>query len=237
MANIKYIVYLAAVISVIVMVMSICALVKAEKTGNELGEKAGTLAGNTIGSFNGITKGIEEGKKAGKEAGLSAVDTTVDIGGSLKETGKLEVLVASVAITNINKIGDFDDPDYASLYVVRGNAYFTVDLSLATIYISEDNSSVSVEIPSPDVSIFLNERENEKLDEHQNTSFTGNSKDGYKEYVNSMAEIDQNIKENIINYKSLMEQAEAASLQRVEELVYSICGGGKTVNVRIKESE
>ena len=237
MANIKYLVYLAAVISGVVMILSICAFVKAEKTGSELGEKAGTLAGNTIGSFNGITKGIEEGKKAGKEDGLSAADTTVDIGSSLKETGKLEVLVASVAITNITKIGNFDDPDYASLYVVKGNAYYTVDLSLATIYFSEDNTAVSVTIPSPDVRLEINERETEKIDSFQNTTFEGKSADGYTAYVNSMAKITKETKENIVNYDDLMKQAETASVQRVEELVYSICGGGKVVHVSVDESK
>lgn len=230
MANIKYIIFIAAFLSIAIFGFSIYSYAKADETGKKAGEDAGILAGNTIGSFNGITNGLAEGSKEGKEDGLSAVDTKADIGASIKQTGKLEVLVASVALINVNSVGE----EYKGLYVMKGDAIFTIDLSSATVGFSEDAEEVFVNIPAPDVVIYINDKETERLDSYQKTTFSGTNQDGYTEYVNSMKQIDDNVKKSIVNFDSLVETANDVGKKRVEALIDSICGGGKIIHVTVE---
>ena len=87
-------------------------------------EAASTLSGNVVGVIKGAFS-IPVSYEKGKLAGLSAEDTKAYIGNELHKEGKLDVLVSGVKITNLNELGE----KYKGLYVSKGYAVFSVDLT------------------------------------------------------------------------------------------------------------
>lgn len=201
-----------------------------EELGSAIGKTAGEMTGKAIGSYKGITKGIESGANDGKEAGLSAEDTLAEIKGYIENTAKLEVLVAGVSLTNFNSVGN----KYYSLYVIKGNAVFTVDLEKTEIYLSKDEKDVFVRIPKPEMNLYIDEEETSKIAEYQKGKKTGSSEDGYKEYINSVKNTISKEKESINNYDSLMHQAEISSKKQIQSLVEAVCVNEKNIHVEFE---
>lgn len=194
----------------------------AQATGNAVGTSVGKFVGTAVGSYQGYTQDYGEGKKEGKKQGLSAEDTEItDISGIIHGTGDLQVLVAGVAFDNFHEVGD----KYAAIYLLRGEAIFTVDLGKATI----DNDQTTVMIPFPKVRLNIDETEVEKIAEWQTTFFNGSTEDGYKAYMNSVQQIRENAEEYMANYDELQIQAQEAAKEQVRMLVKDMTG--KNVNV------
>lgn len=203
---------------------------RAKIIGTSIGEANGKLVGVAIGSAKGVTVGTQEGKKAGEEAGLSAKDTVVDIKGSMKALGKLEVLVAGVSLKNINKIGDA----YKALYIINGDAVFSVNMSEAEISFSQGGKDIDITIPEPELELYLDQNSTEKLAESQKFSLTVSAMDGLVAYLNSMTQTVQKVKETMVNYDSLFCDAKESAKRQVEQLAATICGENYVVHVQFK---
>ncbi len=201
---------------------------RADEIGNAIGQTNGKIVGTAIGSARGVTVGAKEGKEAGERAGLSAEDTTVDIKGSMEALGKLEVLVAGVSLKNINKIGE----SYTGLYLINGDAVFSVDLAEASF--SQDGKDVYITIPEPDLEVYLDQNSTQKLAELQKFSLTVSAKDGLVNYLNSMTQTAEKVKETIVNYDSLFADAKESAKKQVQQLVGTICEGNHVVHVQFE---
>lgn len=203
---------------------------KAGTIGTTVGQTNGKIVGTAIGSAKGITVGTQAGKEAGEQAGLSAEDTNVDIKGSMEALGKLEVLVAGVSLKNINKIGE----SYTGLYLINGDAVFSVDLAEAEISFSQDGEDVYITIPEPGLEVFLDQSSTKKLAEQQKFSLTVTAEDGLVAYLNSMTQTTEKVKETLVNYDLLFADAKEAAKQQVQQLAATICGDNYVVHIQFK---
>ncbi len=192
-----------------------------------IGRSSGSLVGTAIGSFRGVTEGISAGTAAGKAAGLSAEDTVAKVKTDLIRTGRLQVLTAGVKIANCHKVGE----DYAALYIVKGSAVYTVDLEKAKVDYNSADSSMRIDIPKPQMEVYIDQNETEKLAEYQKHKFVGDAEDGAKAYLNSMKHSEEEIKESMDNYDSLMEQAKTVARNQIEALVDTVRGDHLSVTV------
>ena len=110
-----------------------------------LGAVQGKIVGLAVGSYKAVTESVPSGYSDGKDQGLSAEDTKSTIAAYTRGIGKLEVLVAGVKLSNFHQVGD----KYAALYLTKGNAVFTVDLSEATITFGQDSTDVVILLSNP----------------------------------------------------------------------------------------
>lgn len=221
--NVKYIkitIVLVFVACFGLFITSIVSMVNAKQTGSRNGESVGKTVGSVIGSFSGFQEAMD-GYEQGHNDGLSAEDTEAYITKSFKNVGKLEVLASSITLTNVNSVGE----DYKALYLLKGDAIFTVDLSQVTCTIDMSKNKVIVYAPLPVADIYINDTETEKIATYQKNNWTGKSEDGYLQYMNSMENAESEIKEKVANYDSLVEAAKQAEKQQIELLVLSIRGG------------
>ena len=198
--------------------------------GTAVGQTNGKVVGIAIGSAKGVTTGIKEGRQAGEEAGRTAEDTTVDIKGSMEALGKLEVLVAGVSLKNINKIGK----SYTGLYLINGDAVFSVDLADAEISFSQDKKDVYITIPEPGLEVFLDQQSTQKLAESQKFSLSVSAEDGLVAYLNSMTQTVEKVKETMVNYDTLFAAAKESAKKQVNQLASTICGDKYIVHVQFK---
>lgn len=223
-------VFLLIVMSVI-LVYSIILQSTADTLGNDIGTKFGSMVGNAIGSFDGMTRGRKEGTEAGKEAGKSAEDTKADIGNQLQQMEKLEVLAAGIKLSNFHTIGE--NTDYAALYLANGNVVFTVDMSKAAAHI--EGSELHIALPQPYGLIYVDESSIEKAAEYQKTFFTGDAKDGFDAYLNTMAKMDEATPETLNNYDVLIQSAKESAVKQVSMLAGSVASGYKDIIVTFDE--
>ena len=214
----------------LVFVWSISLRFRAEAMGAAVGETMGAGSGKLMGSFEALLD-YREAYAEGKEEGLSAVDTTADIVNRMKECGKLEILAAGVKLNDIHSIGD----DYMALYLMKGDAVFTIDLGQAEILEREDGLYIT--IPEPEMELTVNQNNTEKLAEYQRYSFSGSAEEGLQAYLNSMAKIDEKSKESIANYEALIQAARDSAETQVTWLVNSISVSKKEVYVNFFEAE
>ena len=204
------------------------------QTGSAIGQTTGKFVGLAIGSADGIFNGAKEGKAAGEEAALSASDTSVDIVGSLQAVGTLEVLTADVTMKNFNKTGK----SFIRLDIIGGDAVFTVDLSQAEIVVDKSGKSVSVTIPEPNLSLYIDQSSSKKLAEIQRVSFAVDSEDGVNSYLNSMAQKTDQAEEAIGNYEDLLADARGSAEEQIKMIVNTLSGGRYTaVHVQFTEGE
>lgn len=203
---------------------------RAGAMGTAVGKANGTIVGTAIGSARGITKGTQEGRAAGEQAGLSAEDTTADIKGGMEEMGRLEVLVAEVILKNLNKVGNA----YTGLFLISGDAVFTVDMAAAEIIRSQDGSKVSITIPKPELNLYPDMENTKKLAEYQKVSLTVSAEDGLIEYLNSLTKTVEKVRETMSNYDTLYTEATEAAETQVQQLVKSICGIDTVVQVQFR---
>jgi len=227
----KYIKRIPATFVIIVAIVGcILVFINLNNIGEAVASTNGKIVGTAIGSYEGIINGTKEGAEAGTNAGLSATDIDVDIERSIEEIGKLEVLVAGVKLKNLQSIGENNE----SLYLAKGDAVFTVDLSLANISYSDDKTEIYIWIPEPSVELYLNEEDTELLARKSGLDFGVNAKDGYTAYINSMANMTLQIKETISNYDELMSEAQDAAISQISMLASTVCGDATTVHVQFK---
>lgn len=208
------------------------AYTKAKNLGLSVGDKTGTIVGNVIGSFNGITNGLENGAEDGKEEGLSAKDTKSEIKNSFSEIGNLEVLEAGVKLKNVNTLGD----DYATLFLLKGVAIYSVNLKDAEIN-DIDSNTVEILLPAINVEIYIDESASEKLAEYQKHPWSGSAQDGFVEYMNTRAASDQSVKETMENYSTLTKAAKDSAINQIEIIAKAATGNKKDVVVSFKEGE
>lgn len=222
--------------------MAVCALILAGSIAfmiyvPALSEEVGTALGSWRGVMQGIATGAAEGAKAGKEEGLSAKDTTVKIGSKMTETGKLQVMLVDLKLTDLYQQGPPKSPDYAALWTMKGEGVFTVDLTRAKAAYDETEHQITIEIPEPEFTPYLDDSAVEMLAEYpaaRRFLFNGSTANGYQGYLNSRTQINRKVQEEM---QSMRDRAEASALQQVELLARSVCGSTASVRIRFAEGE
>lgn len=207
---------------------------KAKSIGNFLGESLGTDVGKVMGSFDALTH-YKEAYAEGKEEGLNAKDTTAEVVSKIQELNKLEVLVASVKLNDIHSVGKEDNPDYAALYLLKGNAVFTVDLS--KVEIQDRENEISILLPEPEMELIIDQREIEKVAEYQKNYFKGSAEDGFDAYLASMSKIDEQSEEVVANYDELIKIARESARKQVEQLVGTVSVSETNVRVEFQAAD
>lgn len=203
----------------------------ATSRGNSIGQVTGTLAGKAIGSLEGITKGRADGIEAGRKEGLSAKDTEAVISEEFHNVENLEVLVASVKITDFHSIGEKED--YAALYLLKGDVVFSVDLSQADIVVQNDG--IQIILPQPRGELYIDQSQIEKVAEYQKHYFSGSAETGFIAYLNSMAMIYEESVETLSNYDVLIEAAKESAEKQIRQLALSVIVNKQQVSVDFKE--
>lgn len=201
----------------------------AVSVGSELGSGTGSLVGKAIGSYNGMI----DGTKDGKEAGLSAEDTKADIATQLQQVNNLEVLVASVKLEDYHDIGPEGDEKYAALYLVNGNVVFTVDMSQATI--TSKSGNLHIILPNPVGELYIDQSSIDKAAEYQKTKFSGNAKDGFDAYLNTMKKVQDASEETLNNYDILLDSAKQAAKRQVSLLALAASESYSEITVEFAE--
>lgn len=211
--------FLLALIAIL-FAFSLYSMIMAKSIGSELGTDTGSLVGKALGSLYGMTDGKEKGKKAGEEAGLSAEDSEAVISTQLHQIENLEVLAASVKLSNFHSIGQEDSLKYyAALYLVNGNVVFTVDMSQAEI--SAQSDDLHITLPKPAGSLYLDDSSVKKVSEYQTKLFNGDAESGFNAYLNTMKKIQEASEETLDNYETLLSAAKEAAKQQVTLLAKS----------------
>ncbi|MDE7416943.1 MAG: DUF4230 domain-containing protein [Lachnospiraceae bacterium] len=228
----KYIIPCIVLTGILVFVVSI--RMKADYIGNSLGEMTGSSVGKVIGSFEALTD-YREAYAEGKEEGLSAKDTIAEVANKVQELKRLEVLVASVKLKDEHLIGKEDSLDYAALYLLKGDAVFTVDFNETEI--RKEGDILLLTIPEPEMELIIDQSKLEKVAEYQKFFWSGSAKDGFDAYLASMAKVAEETKETLVNYDTLMKAARESAEKQVEQLVNSVSVSEVEVKIEFKEKE
>lgn len=224
---------LLCMLMTICLISAICFRLKAASIGSKAGSSLGNTAGKAIGSLEGITKGRSEGSEAGKKQGLSAEDTKAEISSQIKHMGSLEVMAASVNLSNFHTIGEKNSHRYyAALYLCKGSVVFTVDLNEAEI--TSDESGLHIELSRPRGTLYIDNSTIEKAAEYQTKFFDGSAEEGFDAYLKSMEKIHEASTETLDNYEELLKNAKDMAEDRISYLVNATGSEGK---VDIKWSE
>lgn len=177
-----------------------------------------------VGTVQGAAQGWSEGGKAGKEEGLSAKDTTVLLENKMESTGKLQVLLVDMKLSDIYTQGEEGEELYAALYTVDGEGVFTVDLRKAEAVYDEENDRTVIEIPKPEFEPYVDNSTLNVLAEYNKpTLFNGDAKDGYRGYLNTTDQLNEKIRTEFSENPELTEQAEDSAIRQVEQLAKSVC--------------
>ena len=199
-----------------------------------MGTTFGQSTGSQVGKFIGYLEAKEDSDKAyeeGKEQGLSAEDTLAEVANKIKEVECLEVLVASVKLNDIHTVGE----EYAALYLLKGDAVFSVDLSKAEIM--EKSDGIYIALPPLEMDLLVDQSKIKKVAEYQKRFFNGSSEAGYDAYLNSMAKIIEESEETLVNYDSLKKTAQETAKRQVSQLVNSVAVEKRNVIVTFKEEQ
>lgn len=196
-------------------------------------------AGMAIGSWEGVTQGLSAGYKAGEAAGLSAEDTTVKISTTMAQTGKLQVLLVDLKLTDLFQEGPSNNPKYAALFMIPGEGVFTVDLTQSEVTPLSAPDGILIEIPSPEFTHYLDDSGIETLATYPKgwRLFDGSTAKGYTGWLNSRDQINQRVQSELLGYDELVEHAKDSALKQVERLAQSVCGSEKHVEVRFLGEE
>ncbi|MEE1044757.1 MAG: DUF4230 domain-containing protein [Olegusella sp.] len=196
----------------------------------------GSSAGIAVGTATGTADTFAEAKDTVSDAktdALSAEDTEVLLGNAITNVGNLDVLTAGVVIENINKVGK----SYEGLYLVKGDAVFSVDLTKADVSLGENENGeqvLTVTLPEPTVKLYLDEDKTELLAEEQHFDLFSGAEEGIQEYLNSMANITEKSEKSIMGYDDLMENARTTAIAQVEDLTSMACGDSYQVVVQFE---
>lgn len=212
----------ALIISGIAVVVGFVVRFQAGRNGADLGASLGTNSGKLVGSIEGFSEAAAA-YDAGKKIGLSAEDTESRVANTLSRVEKLEVLVASVKLSDCHKVGTAGDETYAALYLISGEVVVTVDLGKSKVDDSGEN--LVIILPEPEAELRLDQEKIERKASYIRTVFNGSAEDGYDAYLNSMAALSEKSTEELQNYESIIASAKAAAEKQVKELV-----GATTIN-------
>ena len=193
----------------------------------------GDSAGLAVGSWKGTTDGIAEGIKAGTEAALSAEDIVMKVENKMASSGNLQVLLVDLRLTDLYQQGD----KYAALFCIKGDGIFSVDLTQSQATYSETQNQITITIPEPVFTSYLDDSALETLADYGRPIFNGSTINGYNGYLNSRMQIEQNLQEKLYGYDTMMEQAKTSALAQVELLARSVCGSTALVDVQFIEGE
>ncbi|SCX32756.1 hypothetical protein SAMN02910436_02849 [Ruminococcaceae bacterium P7] len=169
--------------------------------------------------FSAMVKGYD----AGKKEGLSAKDTEQQIQNTVEGMGKLEVLVANVKIPEYHSVGK----KFAAMYLFRGSAVFTVDLSETKIIVK--NSDVQVLVPKPIAEVKIDNKETERIKSKSALFFNGSTEEGLEAYLNTLKAVDKVSTEQISNFPELNEMAKQAAKLQLNDIIENICGNDKNI--------
>ena len=198
-------------------------------------------AGIAVGSWEGVTEGLSQGYKDGEAAGLSAEDTTVKIGTKLTQTGKLQVLLLDLKLSDIHSetttvpVVNAPITRYATLLSLGGEGVFTVDLTQSNVTDGPTPGSIIIEIPHPEFTPYLDDSTIETIAEYKSPVFDGTTKNGYTGWLNTRDKLDEKVQSELLAYDALVERAKASAQKQVELIAQSICGNASTVEVRFIE--
>lgn len=170
-----------------------------------------------------IFEAMIKGYDAGKNEGLSAKDTEQVMKNTIEEMGKLEVLVANVKIPEYHSVAK----KYEAMYLFRGSAVFTVDLSKVDINVSD--SKVLVLLPKPTAEVKIDNKETEKIKSSSALFFNGSTEEGLEAYLNTLKAVDKVSTDRISNFSELNEMAKEASKSQLKEIIENISGSGKEI--------
>ena len=170
-----------------------------------------------------IFEAMIKGYDAGKNEGLSAKDTEQVMKNTIEEMGKLEVLVANVKIPEYHSVAK----KYEAMYLFRGSAVFTVDLSKAKFNV--DDSKVLVLIPKPTAEVKIDNKETERIKSRSALFFNGSTEEGLEAYLNTLKAIDQVSTDRISNFSELNEMAKEAAKSQLKEIIENISGNEKEI--------
>ncbi|WP_026522735.1 DUF4230 domain-containing protein [Butyrivibrio sp. VCB2001] len=225
--------FLICLAASIVLVYVVYLKSNAVAIGGSAGESIGAITGKIMGSFEGLTTGRIEGSEAGKEEGLSAENTTAEIATQMKELQNLEVLVASVKVSDVHTVGV--KQDYKALYLVKGEVIFSVDLSKAEV--KEVDDTLIISIPQPVGKLIFDPDKIEKKAEFERYLRAGSAEDGMKEMLNTLAKMQDATAETLNNYDSLVNAAKQSAVKQVARLAESSSLNDKTISVEFLESK
>lgn len=197
------------------------------KNSRNIGEGVGTMEGKAVGLVTGSYKGFTEGDAQGKAEALTAEDTTANVVSRMHEVGNLEVLAAGIRLKNMHSVGE----KYKVLYVIAGDAVFTVDMTKAKVS-TTSGGKLNIVLPSPEVNFHIDEGKTEKLAEYQSPLFNGTAADGYTAYINSMTATVEEAKNAIFNYDELMKEAQDSAVKQVTMLVNAVRGNDKAIDIK-----
>lgn len=185
-----------------------------------------------VGDHNGDSffSAMIQGYDAGKKEGLSAKDTEQKMKNTIKEMKKLEVLAANVKIPEYHSVGQ----KYAAMYLFRGSAVFTVDLTKANIIVN--SADIQVLLPKPECELRIDHKETERIKSTSALFFNGSAEDGLETYLHKILnEVKQNSTKTISNYLELSEMAKQNAKLQLEEIIENICGDGIEITFRFIE--
>lgn len=216
-----------------------------------LGTVTGTMVGRGIGSARGLTEGQIEGTKSGRNAGINADDTIVTIENSMHQIENLEVLVATVKVTDVVTVGsdgkvitdegneqegiNSKDVKYKAALTMRGDLVFTVDMSKADI--TQDGDDLRITLPAIEHKFNIDNDSIEIIQEYQKKFFDGDAETGIKTYLETMSNIQSKTAEELDNYNSLHSQAVEAAKDEVERLAKSASVYNGSIYVDVKDGE
>lgn len=214
----------------------------AKSSGCAIGSKIGNTVGSAIGSFEGVTSGVAEGTEDGEQDGQSAKDTKIDYVTSISKIGRLEVLTADLKAENIHTYGDdskekvpIDLCKYAVIRVYEGTGIFSVDLNQAEI--SRSNNTVTVNIPSIDVRINVDNTKTRVLTEWKSSFFKGEAEAGFDAEGNTEKVLKEKLHDKLAETPSLKDQAKKAAENQVTLLVKAMSEDDVEVKINIVEDE
>ena len=170
-----------------------------------------------------IFSAMVKGYNAGKKEGLSAKDTEQQMKNTVEGIGKLEVLVANVKIPEYHSVGQ----KFAAMYLFRGSAVFTVDLSKTNIIVN--GSDIQVLIPKPIAEVKIDNKETERIKSKSALFFNGSTEEGLEAYLNTLKAVDKVSTEQISNFPELNEMAKQAAKLQLKDIIENICGSDKNI--------
>lgn len=207
---------------------------KAVKTGAETGAKSGEVIGTAVGNVEGAIEAVNHYEEM-KYDELTSNDTTAEIANTIQtdvhSLGKLQVLDAEVAITDMHKVGD----TYEALYLLRGHAIFTVNLNEMTVTVSPDEKEIALVLPQPTVQVNINHEKTEQLADWQKGFFNGSDEDGFIAYLSSLKQVRTATKEQIENYDMLLATATEFAVSHVRSIAKAACANKNlTITVTVQ---
>lgn len=227
----KQVSVLTKVLIIVVIAAAVIAITLFRFLGNceALGNSIGTAVAKAVGSLDGYSHGTKDGK----DDAINNPDTKVDIENAVKNIGKLEVLKGDSYCVDYHEDGK--DTDYSAVYMIPAEFVFTVDLTQATVSVSEDGSVVYIFLPTPEVTFNIDEENIEKALEIKNKSIKYGESDGVRIFLSSLKDTQEKAEEKLANYDSLYNLAESNALRDVESFANSVSVNGNSFQVHFNE--